>query len=141
MTRDEKISRLRKYCTRFKECEGCLIKNLCPEDGIEVTSDKELEALLYVIGEKPKENKRTEILEKAKEIINGQREEDYGSPIANFNTIAGMWTHYLNTEIYAEDVCAMMAMLKFARVRNGNGTEDCWIDAAGYAALAAEVER
>lgn len=139
MSRNDKIEQVDNYCKRFEECEKCLISNLCPKDGLKVISDRELDALLSVIGEKPKVNKRTEVLEKAKEIINGQREEDYGPPIINFNRIAGMWENYLDTYISAEDVCAMMAMLKFARVRSGNGTEDCWIDAAGYAALAAEV--
>ena len=139
MNRNEKIEEVESYCREFEECENCMISDLCPRDGLKAISDRELDALLYVIGEKPKENKRTEILEKAKEIINGQREEDYGPPIVNFNRIAGMWENYLDTDISAQDVCAMMAMLKFARVRSGNGTEDCWIDAAGYAALAAEV--
>ena len=34
----------------------------------------------------------------------------------------------------------MLALLKIARIRSGNGKEDNWVDLAGYAACGAEVE-
>ena len=82
---------------------------------------------------------RDEILDKAKDMINGQRQQDYGSPEENFSTIAKLWTEYTITVISPVDVCCMMLLLKIARVKNGTGTADCFIDMAGYAALAGEL--
>ena len=82
---------------------------------------------------------RDEILDKAKDIINGQRQQDYGSPKENFSTIAKLWTEYTGTLITSVDVCCMMLLLKIARVKNVTGTADCFIDMAGYAALAGEL--
>ena len=46
---------------------------------------------------------RSEILDKAKDIINGQRQQDYGSPEENFSTIAKLWTEYTGTLITSVD--------------------------------------
>lgn len=93
---------------------------------------------------------RKEILEKAAECVCGQREQDYGSPENNFETIGLLWSTYINaahpsyTEkfplngITAKDVAAMMALLKIARIASGN-TEDSFVDLAGYAACAGEI--
>ena len=83
-------------------------------------------------------NIRTDVLMKAMDLINGDREKDYGTPKENFNTIAEMWTTYMGHKVNASDVCNMMVLLKMARLRNGGHT-DSSIDAAGYVALAAEV--
>ena len=47
---------------------------------------------------------RDEILSKAKSIINGERQGTYGDAEDSFQTIADMWSAYLNTEISSEDV-------------------------------------
>ncbi len=78
--------------------------------------------------------KRAEILYEAESCICGQREQDYGSPKDNFSTIAVMWTAYTGTLITALDVAMMMCLLKIARIKNGGGTGDSFIDLAGYAA-------
>lgn len=83
-------------------------------------------------------NIRTDVLMKAMDLINGDREKDYGTPKENFNTIAEMWTSYMGHKVNASDVCNMMVLLKMARLRNGGHT-DSNIDTAGYAALAAEM--
>ena len=49
-----------------------------------------------------------------------------------------MWTSYMGHKVDASDVCNMMVLLKMARLRNGGHT-DSSTDAAGYAALAAEM--
>lgn len=83
---------------------------------------------------------RSQILDKAKEIVNGHREEEYGSPEDNFKLIAMLWTSYLGYDVLAKDVAAMMILLKIARAKTGAGTEDCYIDIAGYAACGGEIE-
>ena len=83
---------------------------------------------------------RAEILDKAKECVCGQREQDYGSPENNFRTIANLWNAYLGDILVDEkDVSMMMALMKVARIRSGTGTEDSFIDLAGYAACGGEI--
>ena len=83
---------------------------------------------------------RKEILEKAEQCVNGQREQDYGSPEDNFGVIADLWSVYLGDRIINPvDVAMMMALLKIARIRSGQGTDDSFVDLAGYAACGGEI--
>jgi len=84
---------------------------------------------------------RKEILDAADKCVNGQREQDYGTPENNFGTIATLWNAYLGHpfSITAVDVAAMMALLKIARISNGGGTDDSFVDLAGYAACGGEL--
>ena len=84
-------------------------------------------------------NVRTQVLEEASSLINGQRASDYGEPSESFGAIAEMWSAYTGHSIAASDVCHMMALLKIARLRNG-AHRDSSNDACGYLALAAECE-
>lgn len=83
--------------------------------------------------------KRENVLNKAKECVCGQRELDYGKPENNFGMIAKLWSEYIGTEITAVDVAVMMILLKTARIKNGGGSGDSFVDIAGYAACAAEI--
>lgn len=83
--------------------------------------------------------KREEILNKAKECVCGQREQDYGSPEDNFTIIAQLWTAYLGYVVTPTDVAMMMILLKAARIKNGGGTGDSFVDIAGYAACGGEI--
>lgn len=83
---------------------------------------------------------RTEILDSAKRCVVGDREQDYGSPENNFNTIADFWSTYLGKKVSAKDVAAMLALLKIARIGSGHAKADNWIDLAGYAACGGEIE-
>ena len=82
---------------------------------------------------------RESILNRAIECVCGEREQDYGSPEDNFKRIAIYWSAHLGTEITAEDVAVMMALLKIARIGTGRATEDSFIDLAGYAACGCEI--
>nr|DAG38990.1 MAG TPA: hypothetical protein [Caudoviricetes sp.] len=90
---------------------------------------------------------RKELLDKAAECVCGQREQDYGTPEDSFKLIADLWTPYLRAKcvshdayvnILPEDVAAMMALLKVARIAGPTPTADSFVDLAGYAACAAE---
>lgn len=85
--------------------------------------------------------KREELLEKARICVCGEREQDYGTPENNFGVIADLWSDYLQTQIDRRDVAAMMILLKVARIANSycGGTDDTWVDIAGYAACGAEI--
>ena len=83
---------------------------------------------------------RSEILNKANQIVNGEREQAYGSPEDNFSVIATMWGAYLETHVTSADVAVMMILLKAARIASGTGSEDNWVDIAGYAACGGEIQ-
>lgn len=92
---------------------------------------------------------RAEILDQAKRCVCGDREQDYGSPEDNFQTIADLWAVYIgrkcvsqgaDVSILPEDVAAMLALLKIARITSGHAKADNWIDLAGYAACGGEIE-
>lgn len=87
---------------------------------------------------------RGEILETANMMVNGDRQDDYGTPENNFSRIANLWNSYLDTRmdglLSSVDVAAMMALLKIARIASGHGKSDNWIDLAGYAACGGELQ-
>jgi len=82
--------------------------------------------------------KRTEILTEADNLINGDRQKDYGTPQENFGAIAAMWSAYLGHDVSPTDVCHLMVLLKIARLRNGPHV-DSSVDACGYTALGGEL--
>lgn len=84
--------------------------------------------------------KREELLETAKRIVTGERENQYGSPEDSFLKIAGYWSEYLEKRLTAFDVAMMMILLKIARTGGGTYHEDNLTDIAGYAACAAEIK-
>lgn len=85
------------------------------------------------------------VLDKAKEIIYGDREEAYGNPRFNLDTIAQFWTVYLHrlfaswgiegAKLSGEDVAQLMILLKTARLIHNPTHVDSLVDQAGYAAL------
>nr|DAF76294.1 MAG TPA: hypothetical protein [Caudoviricetes sp.] len=86
---------------------------------------------------------REEILKEALRCVTGEREQQYGSPEDSFEVIADLWMTYLEKKtvpdtglvvLNPEDVAAMMALLKIARICTGKYKDDNWVDLAGYAA-------
>ena len=82
---------------------------------------------------------KNDILDKAKTIINGERQGTYGNAEDNFANIAAFWSTYLNTEISSTDVANMMILMKVARNASGVYKDDNYIDICGYAALGGEI--
>lgn len=82
---------------------------------------------------------RNDILTKAADIVGGSRVTDYGEPEDNFGIIAQLWSAYLGIDISSVDVSMLMVLFKSARVKTGTGTEDSFIDIAGYAACGGEI--
>jgi hypothetical protein len=82
-----------------------------------------------------------DVLAEARSIIYGDRERVYGEPAKNLNAIACGWEAYLTSRfnhvvtLTAEDVCAMMVLLKTMRLANSPGHHDSLVDICGYAAL------
>lgn len=92
-------------------------------------------------------NNRGAVLQEAHQVINGERQQQYGSPENSHAVIAEMWNGYLaarkkagkQEDLDATDVAHMMVQFKLARQLNGAGKRDNYIDAAGYIAIAADM--
>ena len=82
--------------------------------------------------------KTKEILEETINIVTGQRQEDYGDKVVNHKNIAELWNAYLDMDIAPHDVAICMLLVKVARLKNRK-TKDCYVDMAGYAAIAGEI--
>ena len=82
--------------------------------------------------------KTREILEQTIRIVTGQRQQDYGDKVVNHRNIADLWSSYLNKKISPHDVAICMLLVKVARHKNSK-TKDCYVDMAGYAAIAGEI--
>jgi hypothetical protein len=82
-----------------------------------------------------------EHLDKAAEIVSGDRQRDYGHPRENHGCTAALWTWYLhrrdqagggNVTIDAQDVCVLNILQKLSRYANRR-TDDSITDVIGYA--------
>lgn len=89
------------------------------------------EALLYAAGK-----------------VVGMREVDHGNKVISFQHIANFWNTYLlarkegpTSPITSTNVAQMMELLKIARSLIGTPIRDHYLDSAGYAAIAWEVEQ
>ena len=73
------------------------------------------------------------ILEEANKLVHGDRQQDYGHPIHDFNRTAQMWSAILGKEVTAEQVALCMIAVKLSRLCNSY-KRDSIVDIAGYAA-------
>lgn len=72
------------------------------------------------------------ILQEADQLIKGERQNDYGSPLQSFTKIAQLWAPILGINITPDQVALCMIGLKIARAINGM-QRDSLVDIAGYA--------
>ena len=85
-------------------------------------------------------NASLEFINKASEIITGERAEQYGDATTSFQNIADFWSVYLSrvvgsdVMITSRNVADMMILLKISRTAT-DFHEDSYIDIIGYAAL------
>ena len=73
-------------------------------------------------------------------LVGEDREKDYGDKVKNHNNIAKLWSAYLDTPIAAHDVAILMTLLKVARTKLGQVSEDTYIDMSAYGAIAGEIK-
>ena len=97
---------------------------------------------------------RQYILEQASLYVSQEREESYGPPKENFDTTAALWRIYLAAKqkaweregnetsypISSSDIALLQVLMKVSRHACGEGKLDTFMDIAGYAALAAELD-
>jgi hypothetical protein len=88
--------------------------------------------------------KRDEVLDTAKELINGQRAQDYGDAYDNHSRIASGWNIIISGALKSHGhltpshVALMMDWVKSARLVENIDHQDSWVDKCGYSALGAE---
>lgn len=82
----------------------------------------------------------SDFLEQAIKLVDGQRAIDYGDKTINHENIAKLWNAYLDIDISAHDVAICMLLVKVARLKNMH-TDDCYVDMAGYAGIAGEIDK
>lgn len=85
--------------------------------------------------------RRGRIMLKALTVINGERQDQYGSPEDNFEKIAEYWRTYLGIKtLNASNVAMMMVLFKIAREGLGSGKNaDNVLDICGYSALYSDI--
>ena len=83
--------------------------------------------------------KAVEFIETAAKLVGGDRNRQHGSIEGVHQKIADLWGAYLGVEVSAQDVAAMMVLLKIGRTRNGKANPDDWVDAAGYAGIGGQL--
>ena len=86
---------------------------------------------------------RDYFLNEASNLINGQRQKNYGTPEENHLRIAAIWSVVLHNKLKAsitpEEVIACMVGVKLGRLANDISHRDSWVDIIGYAALGGEM--
>ena len=92
--------------------------------------------------------KAHEVCQKAAELVSNDRAKTHGNKLENHQNIANLWNQYLsakflgcNVELSATDIAILMILLKVARTTTGTFNIDDFIDIAGYAGCAAEIEQ
>ena len=118
-------------CTNYNKFEDCNEY----EYEVEIHHDNKNETV-----EVPVEDEllRETVLDEAKRIVNGDRNEQYGEPEDTFAEIAALWEIYLECAISPRDVAMMMILLKVARDNNKH-KRDNLVDICGYAACAEKL--
>ena len=88
---------------------------------------------------------KPDILKEAHDIINGERQDQYGNPEDSFETIADLWNAYLYNRFHdraialnALDIPHLMTLFKIARMLGQGNKRDNYTDAIGYLAIAAD---
>ena len=79
------------------------------------------------------------LLDVVKEIIQ-ERQQHYGSPLANFTEIAKRWSLTLKAPITPAQVALCMIDLKMSRLSHSPHHHDSLLDIVGYATCLSEIQ-
>lgn len=94
---------------------------------------------------------RGALLDKAKQLINSDRDKEYGDPWQNLTNISDLWSTYLvakfrgevvdetSFELTGEDVAHLNVLQKMARTFGPKPSMDTYVDMAAYSAIAGEI--
>ena len=82
-----------------------------------------------------------ETLDTAAQIVLKERDQQYSTVtrVEQHERIAKMWSGILNHTVTGHQVALCMVGLKLVRADNAPNVDDSYVDACGYAAIAAEI--
>ena len=87
---------------------------------------------------------RKKILEKALQLVTGDREKTHGNPHKLYAQTAKYWNVYLygkdGKPLEPHDITQLVVLQKIARSQNGLRNIDDYVDTAGYASLSYELK-
>jgi len=87
---------------------------------------------------------REEILQTAIQYITKDRDATHGDAEDNFENVASLWIWWMygrETCVFnGLDVAMMMVLFKIARIKGNSDHVDSYVDAAGYLAIAGEIQ-
>lgn len=116
-----------------KDCQSDQILNIIGDCGYDLRKDK-----MDVIFEEIKTENKS-ILSEAEEIVNGNRQSDYGDANESFSRIATIASVMTGKELSPEDCCAVMMAVKLVR-ESFNHKRDNLVDLCGYAYIMNEIK-
>lgn len=94
-----------------------------------------LDSLSKTEGVKPL---RVQLMREAEAITCGDRDLDYGDPVANHQRIADIASLCIGKELTAHDVVMVLIAAKLARARISPTKRDHYVDLMAYAGIAYE---
>ena len=87
---------------------------------------------------------REEILQTASQYITKDRDATHGDAEDNFENVASLWIWWMygrdRCVFNGLDVAIMMVLFKIARIKGNPDHVDSYVDAAGYLAIAGEIQ-
>ena len=81
---------------------------------------------------------RVQLMHEAETITCGDRDLDYGDPVANHQRIADIASLCIGKELTAHDVVMVLIAAKLARARISPTKRDHYVDLMAYAGIAYE---
>lgn len=86
---------------------------------------------------------RTDLLDEARDLISGDRNNQYGPPHQDFQRSADAANAYGyrgpgGRPVEAHDIAVLVSLVKLSRITWQPGKRDSWADLAGYAACGYE---
>ncbi|WP_336818965.1 DUF6378 domain-containing protein [Gordonia sp. MMO-8] len=94
---------------------------------------------LTLVTDAPPERVGVQIVGEAADVIDGDRQQNYGDAATNLGRIAAMWSTILGEQVEPHQSALCMVALKLARLIETPDHRDSYVDACGYLALAAEL--
>jgi len=82
---------------------------------------------------------RGEVLEEARALTEGERNDTYGDPYHEYTRLASMAAAATGLPLTAPDILKIMLLMKINRMASSPGHRDNYVDAAAYSAILWEV--
>jgi hypothetical protein len=82
-----------------------------------------------------------DILDKARALVDGDRNDAYGDPATKYSQISQLWSLLFGTPISPEQVLLAMCAIKLVRSANRSTyNQDDLIDLCGYALMLSRIQ-